>query len=87
MIGFERIGSDVPGSDSEYGDSSGLGYFSFEAVKVGIGGGRFPADIPQDRVIDLRENSIRGESEQGAGLDPRAERYGVEDGSVGNGGS
>ncbi len=78
----QGIAADVPGRDTQYRYTGGLGDLSFQAVEMGVYGFRFPSGVGEYRVVDLRDNPLCRKGEEGAGLNSGAEGKDAEAGLI-----
>jgi hypothetical protein len=58
VIRVQRVVTDISGRHAQYGYPGGLGYLFFQSVKVCINRFGFPTGVSENRVVDLRENSL-----------------------------
>ncbi|GAA2678227.1 hypothetical protein GCM10010400_46810 [Streptomyces aculeolatus] len=82
MFRVEGIFADVPGRNAQYRYPGGIGDVSFQPVEMGVDCFRFPPGVGEYGVIDLREDPLGGKSEEGAGLNSRAEGKDAEAGLI-----
>lgn len=58
MIRVQSVVADIAGRHAKYGYPGGRGYLLFQPVKVRINRFGFPTGVGENRVVDLRENSL-----------------------------
>ncbi|GAA2647549.1 hypothetical protein GCM10009864_08140 [Streptomyces lunalinharesii] len=85
MIRVEGVVPDVAAGHAQDGDAGRSGDLALQAVEVRVHRAGFPSGVGEDRVIDLGENALGGQGEQGAGLDSGAQGQGAELGLFGDG--
>lgn len=73
MIGVKGVVANIARGDAKDRYSGRGCYLFFEAVEVAVDGFGFPAGVGEDRVVDLGEDSFRGEREERTGLNSGTE--------------
>lgn len=85
MVRVEGVVADAAGGHAQDGDAGRSGDLALQSVEVRVYRAGFPSGVGEDRVIDLGEDALGGQGEQGAGLDARAQGQGAELGLFGDG--